>query len=129
MILGILSFLFGILLLQQFSHLPDIFWCWALISVFSIPFLPRYVRNVQNVQIIRIIILFIVGFLWALLRAHWVLDVSLPSELQGKDLLASGVIASIPLEDHRKRRFEFDIETLEYNKQKIPFISKVRISW
>ena len=132
MILGILSFLFGILLLQQLSSLPELFWCWALISVFSVPFLPRYlrnVRNVQKVQIIRIIILFVVGFLWALLRAHWVLDVALPSELQGKDLLVTGVIASIPLEDHRKRRFEFDIETMEFNKQKIPSIGKVRISW
>ena len=129
MILGTVSFLFGILLLQQFSSLPDIFWCWALFSVFSIPFLPRYFKNVRNAQTIQMIIIFVAGFLWALLRAHWVLDVSLPSELQGKDLLVTGVVASIPLEDHRKRRFEFDVETLEFNKQKIPFIGKVRISW
>ncbi len=123
MISGIISFLFGILLLQQFTRLPDIFWCWALISVFSLPFLPRH---------FRIILLFVLGFLWALLRAHWVLDVVLPAELQGKDVLVTGVVASIPLEDKRKRRFEFDIETLEFNKQKltIPFShSKVRISW
>ena len=123
MILGILSFLFGILLLQQLSNLPNILWSWALISIVSLPFIPRHFR------FSRTLILFLFGFLWALLRVHWVLDVALPDELQGKDILVTGVIASIPLEDKRKRRFEFDIETLEYNKQQLPSIGKVRISW
>ncbi len=120
MISGILSFLFGILFLQQFSSLPNILWSWALLLLFFTPLLPRHFRN---------IILFVVGFSWALLRAHWVLDVALSVELQGKDILVTGVIASIPLEDNRKRRFEFDIETLEYNNQQLPSIGKVRISW
>lgn len=126
MISGIISFLFGILLLQQFSYLPDILWCWALISVFSLPFLPHRFKYA------RIIIFFICGFLWALLRAHWVLDVALPTELQGKDILVTGVIANIPLEDKEKRRFEFDIETLEFNQHNLTLSSvlkKVRLSW
>ena len=73
--------------------------------------------------------LFLIGFLWALLRAHWVLDVALPSELQGKDILVTGVVASIPLEDKRKRRFEFNIETMEFKGKLIPSIGKVRLSW
>lgn len=117
---GTLSFFFGILLLQQFSSLPGILWCWALIFILSLPFISRN---------FRIVILFMLGFLWALLRAHWVLDVALPSELQGKDLLVTGVVASIPLEDKHKRRFEFDIETLEFNQQKLKSPGKVRISW
>lgn len=120
MISGIISFLFGIILLQQFSFLPDIFWCWGLVLVPAIPFLPYK---------IRLFSLFTIGFLWALLRAHWVLDVALPSELQGKDVLVTGVIASIPLDDKRKRRFEFDIETIEFNKQKNNTPGKVRLSW
>lgn len=129
MILGIISFLFGILFLQQFSSLPDIQWCLALVSVFSLPFLSR------RFQIVRVLIFFIIGFLWALLLAHFVLGVALPGEIQGKDILVTGVIASIPLTDNRKQRFEFDIETLEFNKQKISlrsasnFNGKVRISW
>lgn len=147
MISGIISFLFGILLLQQFSYLPDIHWCWALISIVSLPFISHLFSNFHNpanVQIIRNIIVFIIGFLWALLRAHWVLDVALPTELQGKDVLVTGVIASIPLEDKEKRRFEFDIETLSFNQQNLTLpastistsstsltstIGKVRISW
>ena len=129
MISGIISFLFGILLLQQFSILPDIQWCWSLFLVFSLVLIPyRY-------RVSRLSILFIIGFLWALLRAHWVLDISLPSELQGKDLLVTGVVASIPLEDKRKRRFEFDIERVESNNEKISIphslsnLGKVRLSW
>lgn len=126
MISGIVSFLFGILLLQQFSILPDIYWCWGLILIFSLPFLSR---QFYTSRIIILLILVFMGFLWALLRAHWVLDVVLPTELQGKDVLVTGVIASIPLEDKRKRRFEFDIESLEHKKEKLPFAAKVRISW
>ena len=69
MILGTLSFLFGILLLQQLSSLPDIIWCWALFLILSLPFLPRYFRKMQNAHIertIRMLILFMLGFLWAL---------------------------------------------------------------
>ncbi len=120
MILGILSFLFGVLLLQQFSFLPDIIWCWALISIFILPFVPRH---------FRLLILFILGFLWALLRAHWVLDVALPAELEGKDVLVTGVVSSIPLNNHRKLRFEFNIESVQFKKQHYPSIGKVRISW
>ena len=123
MILGILSFLFGVLLLQQFSSLPNIHWCWALVSIVALPFVSYRFR------FCRIFIIFVFGFLWALLRAHWVLDVALPDDLQGKDILVTGVIASIPLKDSRKRRFEFDIETLEHNKKLLPSIGKVRISW
>ena len=129
MILGIISFLIGVLFLQQFCYLPDIIWCWALLLIFSLPFIPRFIRNESIATNIRLIILFLTGFLWALLRAHWVLDISLPNELQGKDILVTGVIASIPLADNRKRRFEFDIESMEYKKRKITSIGKVRISW
>lgn len=123
MILGTLSFLLGILLLQQFSTLPSLVWSWTLVFVFSLPFLKKHF------QFVKIIILFAAGFSWALLRAHWVLDIALPAELEGKDVLATGVISSIPLADNRKQRFEFNIETLTYNNEKIPSVGKVRLSW
>ena len=123
MILGIISFLFGILLLQQFSTLPALSWCWALVFVFTLPFIPKPFFKT------KLILLFFIGFLWAMLRAHWVIDVVLPSDLQGKDILVSGVVASIPLDDERKRRFEFNIETMEFEGKQIPSIGKVRLSW
>jgi competence protein ComEC len=129
MISGIISFLFGILLLQQFSFLPDIIWCWALLSILTLPLIPRFINNRRLLHFIRLIILFMVGFLWAVLRAHWVLDVALADEVQGQDVLVTGVIASIPLEDDSKRRFEFDIENMEFNKKNIRFQAKTRISW
>lgn len=129
MISGIISFLLGILLLQQFRFLPDINWCWAFLLVLTLPFIPHFVSNKRVVSNFQILIAFILGFLWALLRAHWVLDISLPNELQGKDILVTGVITSIPQEDKHKRRFEFDIETMEFNKKKIASIGTVRLSW
>lgn len=126
MVSGIISFLLGILLLQQFSYLPSILWCWLLIFILGLPIITRYLKNRP---VFHLFIFFIFGFLWALLRAHWVLDVALPNELQGKDLLVTGVVSSIPLDDNRKRRFEFDIDTLEFNRQKFKSPGKVRLSW
>ena len=123
MISGIISFLLGVLLLQQFSFLPSIHWCWALILVFSLPFIPSKYPFARN------LIFFIAGFLWALFRAHLVLDIALPTDLQGRDVLVTGVVSSIPVIEQRKQRFEFDIETLKYQKENVNFPAKVRISW
>lgn len=120
MITGIISFFCGILLLQQMQNLPGLAWCWGLVIVSFLPFIPR--RYSYG-------LLFVCGFLWALLRAHWILDSGLPSELQGKDLRVTGVIASIPLEQAHRRRFEFDIEQLEYQHQHIRVPGRVRLNW
>ena len=123
MILGIVSFLFGILLLQQFSTLPALFWCWPLVLVLVLPFIPKPFFKT------KLILICFIGFLWALLRAHWVLDVALPSDLQGKDILVKGVVSSIPRVDKDKRRFEFNIEKMEFEGEQIPSVGKVRLSW
>lgn len=120
---GIISFLLGVLLLQQLSLLPAIHWCWALIIVFGLPFIPA------KYLLVKSIIFFMAGFLWALFRAHLVLDIALPADLQGQDVLVTGVVSSIPIIDKRKQRFEFDIETLDYKKENIDFPAKIRISW
>ena len=128
MILGTISFLFGVLLLQQYSQLPDIRWCWAGFLVLFFPILPSYSRY---------IFIFLLGFIWALLRAYWVLDVVLPIDLQGKDILLTGVISSIPQVNEHKTRFEFDIEKASLptrQEDNIPHhalfsLGKVRLSW
>ena len=120
MITGIISFFCGILLLQQLQNLPDLAWCWGLFTLLFLPFIPwRYSYG----------LLFVCGFLRALLRAHWLLDSGLPNELQGKDLRVTGVIASIPLEQERRRRFEFDIEQVEYQHHKVNVPGRVRLNW
>lgn len=102
MVFGTISFLFGIVLLQQFSALPDIQWYWAAFLIFLFPAFPTYSRY---------IFLLFLGFFWALVRAQLVLDVALPIDLQGRDIYLTGVISSIPQKDQYKTRFEFDIET------------------
>ena len=120
MIAGIISFFCGILLLQQWQNLPGLAWCWGLLALLLLPFIPRRYSYV---------VLFVCGFLWALLRAHLILDSGLPYPLQGKDLRVSGVVASIPLEQKHRRRFEFDIEQLEYQQHKFAVPGRVRLNW
>ncbi len=120
MISGILAFLSGVLVLQQLSVLPAIGWSWGLLLTAFLPFISRY---------FRILLLFLLGFLWALWRAHGVLDISLPAELQGRDLQLTGVIATIPYEDQHKQRFELDIESIRYQNRQLDFPARVRLSW
>ena len=123
MIPGILAFLAGVLLLQQLSMLPSLYWCGFFFLLALIPFIPSRYR------VVNIVILFVAGFLWATLRAHMILDISLAEELQGKDVLVTGVISSIPITEERKTDFEFDIETLEYKNKIQRSPGKVHLSW
>lgn len=128
MVLGTIFFLLGVMLLQQQSELPGLNWCWAAFLVILIPFLPSYSRYT---------IMLILGFVWALFRAHLVLDIALPTELEGKDIQLTGVISSIPQTDKDKTRFEFDIEKTNLaqalSSKPIPaldeFNAKVQLSW
>lgn len=129
MITGVVSFLCGILFLQQWATLPALAWSWLLAGLLFYPLLTKTTTASLGGRLLRITLFFLAGFAWALLRAHWVLDVALPGELQGKDLLATGTIVSIPVQDSNKQRFEFQIETLEHNKADIPFNAKVRLNW
>ncbi|MDH5396036.1 MAG: DUF4131 domain-containing protein, partial [Gammaproteobacteria bacterium] len=120
MISGIISFVLGILFLQGFSFLPSLNWCWAFFLILCLPFLSAVQRN---------ILLFFIGFLWAVLRAHLIVDVSLPDQLQQQDLLVTGVITSIPQNDSHKQRFDFVIENALFKQKVIKLPAKVRLSY
>ena len=50
------------------------------------------------------------GFLWAALVAGWTLSRDLPSELEGQDLVVTGVIDSLPYRFDRSLRFNLAVE-------------------
>lgn len=120
MITGTVAFVAGVLLLQFQPILPALLWALC------IPFL---LLSAYFFTWMRLPVLFCVGFLWALLHAHWVLSVQLDAGLEGRDVEVVGYIASQPEKEGRRLRFLFEIERLEHQGVVHDLPGKVQLSW
>ena len=114
MIVSALSFLAGLLVVQQFSALPGSQWLIAVTVAFGIMAWLRHWRWV----------FFVMGLLWAIVFAMNRLADRLPESLEGIDIPVKGVIADLPKQDERRTRFEFFVTQ---SAQKLP--NKLRLSW
>lgn len=115
------TFVAGVLLLHTQSTLPSIHWSFLLAALLPVVgWLPSAARPASA---------FAIGFLWALLHAHWVLSHALPPMLQGEDLVVEGVIASLPEIDEEKARFVFHIDRLTAHGADHFFRGNIRLSW
>jgi Predicted membrane metal-binding protein len=118
---GTFVFLLGILLLLQFSTLPHLFWLFLLPITF-------FVILVKSP--FRIIGYFFCGFLWAMLRAQIILSDGLDRTIEGKTLIVTGQVISLPEKLDDRIRFEFHIDQIISDKgQKLHDTGKVRLSW
>ncbi len=102
-----LAFLCGIVLLQQFSSLPNKYWVGICLLCIT---LKRF----------HILIAFILGFTWALWFAHMQSSWTLPKNLEGKPIYITGIIASIPKVANHRTSFLFKLENAH---------GIVRLSW
>ena len=114
MILSALTFLAGLLLVQQFPVLPGSQWLIALTLLAGIMAWLRYWRW----------LFFVLGVLWAIVFAMYRLADRLPESLEGIDIRVKGIIADLPEQDERRTRFDFIVTE---SAQKLP--SKLRLSW
>jgi len=114
MIISALSFLAGLLLVQQFSALPDSQWLIAGGIVAGIMAWLRYWRG----------LFFVMGVLWAIVFAMLALADRLPESLEGIDIPVRGIISGLPERDEKRTRFDFIITD---PVQKLP--SRLRLSW
>jgi competence protein ComEC len=114
MVVSSLSFLAGVLLVQQFHALPDIKWLILCAMVACIIAWLRFWRG----------LFFIAGVLWAILFAIDRLSDRLPKQLEARDIHIEGTIADLPEQDDRHVRFDFIVTEAE---QDLP--SKLRLSW
>ena len=120
MIPGTISFVAGVILLQNSVSLPNS--GWLFIS-------PLFMLFYWRFPCLRLPVVFCFGFLWALLYAHLLLDRSLPTALEGKDLVIEGVISSLPERQAQRLRFVFKIEQLNHQGSKYASPGLVRLSW
>ena len=92
MIVSALSFLAGLLLVQQFPVLPGSQWLIVVIVVAVIMAWLRYWRW----------LFFVMGVLWAIVFAMTRLADRLPESLEGIDIPVKGIIADLPEKDERR---------------------------
>ena len=114
MIASALSFLAGLMLVQQFPALPGSQWLITVTVAAGIMAWLRYWRSV----------FFVMGLLWAIVFAMDRLSGRLPESLEGIEIPVKGIIAGLPEQDERRTRFDFIITE---PAKKLP--SKLRLSW
>ena len=120
---AIVAFAVGIWWLQQQAALPASFpaWWWAVLSCAVLAWF-RPLRPVVAVPVA-----FALGFAWAAGCAQGRLGERLAPELEGRDLVVSGVVASLPALGERSVRFEFDVEGADGASTGVP--KRILLSW
>lgn len=113
-----LAFLAGIICLQYLSLLPDVFW---------LAFLPFGLLVDAFKAAYRLLIIFIMGFLWALLHAHTYTNHVLNEQQAGQIVLLEGKIVGIPKQDGRVQRFFFNVSASFNHSTFHP--QKLKLSW
>ena len=119
MIQIVVPFIAGILLLQFQADLPALSWLFLL----------PLILITWRVAWLRPLLFGCLGFLWALINAHWFLNSTLDPLMESKDLLAEGVIVSLPEQRERRTRFRFEIETLRFQGQSYPSPGRIQLNW
>ena len=119
MVLAVIALCFaaGVFTLQLFAHLPQPLWLLGL---------PLCVLGLLRYRALACVWVYILGFCWALLQAHWHFYHALPASLIAKDILIEGRISSIVQREGRSQRFELIIE--KHPPSNLPFPRKIRLS-
>lgn len=114
MVFSTLSFLAGLLLVQQFSVLPGVEWL-----------LPGgvFAGIIAWLRCWRCLF-FLLGAGWAVVYATLALSDRLTESLEGIELPIQGIVAGLPESDERRVRFDFIVTG---SAQRLP--AKLRLSW
>jgi competence protein ComEC len=107
----ILGMAIGACWLQQQAQLPDTNWYWVLLVLLAFVALLACRPSSAGVRIPLLLAAgSLAGFGWAAIFAQNYLAHELPSELEGRDLIVLGTVASLPYRFDGGARFDFLIE-------------------
>ncbi len=121
---NILAFVGGVWLLQRQADLPCLAWWLAVLPVvaFAIRLKPGWGRRLAGLAGY-----FGIGVMWAASFAQVRLTDELPRRWEGADVRLIGVVAALPVEGERGRRFEFDVEKVLTMGAEIP--RHIQLTW
>lgn len=129
MLLSALSFLTGIIFVQQSAELPGSIATYALAAtLFIILLLWRFYRAHLYSGLFQSCGFVLAGFLWAVIQGQDYLDHRLPEELAGKDVHIEGIIEEIPVSQDRVQRFVLRVLTFDTESTGV-VPEKLRLSW
>lgn len=113
------AFLLGILLVQRLADLPSLWWGALL--------LPLAWLSLRRPSWL-VLMFFVAGVFWVSLRAGWILNATLPGELEGVDLLVTGYISDIPRTTEHGVRFTLDVTDAQREHQRIRVPGRIVLS-
>jgi competence protein ComEC len=119
----IFAFLIGVLLLQLWETLPNLWITSSILVALGLVWRFSSCRWTRNLFKVSTIIVF--GFWWVLVRAYAIDSWQLPEELEGKKLVIIGYVASLPNSNPLYTRFVFDVLSINGQGKK----TKLRINW
>ena len=116
MFFSVLSFVIGIIVVQQFSALPETIWILCLFVLLLCSAFLRYWR----------LTFFVMGVLWACGFACIRMADRLPEHLEGQHIKVEGRVVGLPQNDERRVRFDF---AASKSKLETRLPEKIRLSW
>jgi competence protein ComEC len=126
---AILAFAAGVWLLQRMPALPSTVWVTAAASVVACGWVGARLTHRRGawVRAVGHLAAFALGFAWATGVASSRLADRLDRQWEGRDIVLTGVVASLPQEFERGVRFEFDVEGADSGSARIP--GRVLLAW
>ncbi|MBV8666395.1 MAG: DNA internalization-related competence protein ComEC/Rec2 [Burkholderiaceae bacterium] len=127
----LIGFAAGVCCLQWQANLPGRMGCLLLLAAWLAIILllirtPHYWKRV----LLWLVGGVVSGFLWAALCAHHYLADELPSELEGRDIVLTGTVSSLPFHFPQGERFNFAVESAQVDGRAEPRVPPhVVLSW
>ncbi|MBS4097204.1 MAG: DNA internalization-related competence protein ComEC/Rec2 [Sulfuricella sp.] len=121
---NILAFAAGIWLLQQQAALPGVLW-WLAVPLWG--WGAYRLRGGLGRRLAMVALWAVSGFLWAATFAHLRLADELPRRWEGEDIRVVGVVAALPADTERGKRFEFDVEKVLSLDASVP--RHIQLAW
>lgn len=97
--------------------------------IFLIIILKLFQKKLLTSRYLKLCVGFSLGFAWALCYAHMQSTWTLPTNLEGKNLIITGYIASIPDVSEHRTSFLFSLETIQFENTISSAHGLVRLSW
>ena len=129
MLFKALSFLAGVMLIQQLAHLPDIFVLFTMPIIILAAVCWRFFSRNKFKWMIEQAIFILLGAGWACYHASDYLDHKLPEKLAGQEFVVEGVIQEIPMMDDHVQRFMLAVDKLEVEDKNVALPEYLRLSW
>lgn len=136
----LLAFCLGLGALQWQAALPD--WRWPAIGITGLILAAALIHRADRSlstdangvgwapvlrQLVGLALAMALGFAWAAWRAELRLADQLPIEWERRDISVVGIVAELPRELERGRRFVFEVESIETPGAVVP--RRILLSW